>query len=247
MLEIEIQKLGLTEKEAKVYIALLHLGKAVIQEIGKSAGVNRVTTYNIIDSLAEKGLIKSAIVGKKTYFIAEHPKELINLIGLQRKKLEKRKKDLAEHLTHLKKIYKKSNNKPTVKFFSGVEGLQSYYDYVLNMKGNELINISYLDATQNFYPQHNKEYVPKKVKKKINSKLIYISQKGKNKNYESNKSKLRKSKYIPYEEMPFESDIAVFDDITTLASYGKEIIFVLIQDKEISKSMKTMLNFIFKN
>jgi len=55
MLIQELQKLGLSDKESKVYLASLELGPAPIAAIAKQASVNRPTTYVIIESLIKKG------------------------------------------------------------------------------------------------------------------------------------------------------------------------------------------------
>ena len=43
-LDKELQKIGLSEKEAKVYLAALELGQASVQNIARKAEVNRATT-----------------------------------------------------------------------------------------------------------------------------------------------------------------------------------------------------------
>lgn len=68
MLEQQLKQLGFADKEAKVYLASLKLGSNTIQEIARSAGVNRATTYVIIEKLIKKGLMSSIKKGKKTFF-----------------------------------------------------------------------------------------------------------------------------------------------------------------------------------
>lgn len=73
MYEKELQNLGLSEKEAKVYTTSLELGPDTVQNIAKESGINRATTYVQIGTLKEKGLISEFEKGKKTYFVAESP------------------------------------------------------------------------------------------------------------------------------------------------------------------------------
>ena len=53
----ELGHLGLSEKEAAVYLASLELGPAPVQDISHKAKVNRATTYVMIESLMGRGLI----------------------------------------------------------------------------------------------------------------------------------------------------------------------------------------------
>ena len=55
--DLEILKnIGLSPKEAKVYLAVLKLKKGLITSIAEQAGVNRTTTYDILEYLNKKGL-----------------------------------------------------------------------------------------------------------------------------------------------------------------------------------------------
>ena len=64
MFERELVEIGLNEKEAKVYLASLELGQSAVQGISSRSGVNRATTYFIIEGLTAKGLISSFHQGK---------------------------------------------------------------------------------------------------------------------------------------------------------------------------------------
>ena len=53
----KLQELGLSEKEARVYLALFELGPSVVSGLAKKAGINRSTTYVILETLAKRGLV----------------------------------------------------------------------------------------------------------------------------------------------------------------------------------------------
>ncbi len=57
MNEIEtLESLGLSEAEARVYLALLETGSTLAGPIIKKTGLHRGTTYQILQRLKEKGL-----------------------------------------------------------------------------------------------------------------------------------------------------------------------------------------------
>lgn len=82
----ELKKIGLSENEAEVYIALLELGSATAQEIAAKSGIKRTTIYVQIEALMKMGLVtsfeKEMSKGKapKTYFRAEDPEHLKNIV-----------------------------------------------------------------------------------------------------------------------------------------------------------------------
>ena len=79
----DLMDIGLSEKEAAVYLALLELGSDTVQHIAKKSAVNRATTYVILDSLKKKGVVSTVEKGTKTHFQAESPESLRKLIRLQ--------------------------------------------------------------------------------------------------------------------------------------------------------------------
>jgi sugar-specific transcriptional regulator TrmB len=81
----KLRHLGLSENEAKVYMAMLELGPSVVVEIARKSGINRPTTYVQIESLKKKGLVSTQAKGKKQFFIAESPDKLELLIEKQLK------------------------------------------------------------------------------------------------------------------------------------------------------------------
>ncbi|MCF7835696.1 MAG: helix-turn-helix domain-containing protein [Candidatus Marinimicrobia bacterium] len=82
----KLKQLGLSEKEAKVYLASLELGEATVQEIAKQAGVNRPTTYVQIEKLTKMGLMSSVEKEGKKYFNAEEPNQLLKILEKQKKR-----------------------------------------------------------------------------------------------------------------------------------------------------------------
>ena len=50
------KKLGLSEKEAAVYLSLLEHGASSVRNLAVLAGLNRGTTYDILKKLQELGL-----------------------------------------------------------------------------------------------------------------------------------------------------------------------------------------------
>src|SRR3989344_5384738 len=106
----QLTSLGLSENEAKVYMAMLELGPATVLEISAKAGVNRPTTYVQIESLKKMGLVSTQIKGKKQLFIAESPDQLESVFKQKRKAIEKKKKELHKLLPELTGIFNLSDS-----------------------------------------------------------------------------------------------------------------------------------------
>lgn len=90
MIANELKSLGFTEKEALVYLAGLALGPSAVQVISRESGVNRATTYVIIEQLSKRGLFASSKRGKKRYFSAAHPDRIVEWIESEMRMLQER-------------------------------------------------------------------------------------------------------------------------------------------------------------
>ena len=71
-----IRKFGLSDTAARVYLALLELGKASADKIAKRVGTYKANTYDALDRLIEIGLASYIIEGKKRLFIPTSPEKL---------------------------------------------------------------------------------------------------------------------------------------------------------------------------
>ncbi|MFZ2882675.1 MAG: helix-turn-helix domain-containing protein, partial [Candidatus Moraniibacteriota bacterium] len=117
MLLEKLQIAGLSEKEAKVYVAVLELGEATIAEITKKSKIKRSTIYDILNTLKEKGIISQTRLNKRPIFLAENPKKMLE-------KLEEKKRGLEEAVPELLSIMNLLDKKPKIRYFEGIEGVR---------------------------------------------------------------------------------------------------------------------------
>ena len=122
-IELELRKLGLTEKEVRIYLAGLELGPSSILNIAQKAGLARPTTYEIVKKLEEKGLFAESKQKKKRYFIAQSPERILGLLRTQKREIEEKEREFIRIIAALESKY--SKEKEGVKVFKGKEGLKT--------------------------------------------------------------------------------------------------------------------------
>jgi len=110
MLNLELRKLGLKEKEVSVYLAALELGFTSVQNIAKQAGLSRPTVYEIIKELIKKGLLREikrqgAVRGERTYFAAESPDNLLGLLRVQKREVKEKEREFIRIISALRAEY----------------------------------------------------------------------------------------------------------------------------------------------
>lgn len=244
MLEQDIQKIGLSEKEAKVYLASLRLGKSPVQEIAAQSGVNRGTAYNIIESLTAKGLMSSYQEGKKQYFFAESPEKLELLFKQQQEEIEKNRKTLEELLPELKKLDNKDKSKPVVRYFEGKNGIRAMVEDMFKVKKGTEIYMAYPadKIEENFSLAEMKYWRDKRIDKDLYVKAIYT------KNGEDTPSKGVKAsnKKISTEEYPLKSDIAIYENRVRIASFSNKLLGIIIEDQDLADSLRSIFKLAWK-
>ena len=53
-IQVILKNFGLSEKEAKIYLALLELEAATVFETAKQSGINRSSAYVVLEALQKK-------------------------------------------------------------------------------------------------------------------------------------------------------------------------------------------------
>lgn len=238
--------MGLSEKEARVYLASLELGPSPVQIISQKAKVNRATTYVVIDSLMEIGLMSTYESGKKTFFTAESPERLMDWLKNQELQAQKKIQILANRIPELKSISNDIGNKPKVKYFEGIEGLRAVQqDFVDSLKEGEEIYVflpldDYL-ATN--LKENIKDISEKRVSKNIKTKLIYTSKKGRQLEYErQERVKNKEYKYVDYDAYPIRGGMNVWENKIFMIDYLGKMGGIVIENKVLAFMMKKIFN-----
>ena len=83
-----LKELGFTEREIKVYLALIELGSSTVGPISKKTKLQASKVYETIEKLKDKGLVSFIVVSKTKHFRASDPKEILNMIEEKKRKFK---------------------------------------------------------------------------------------------------------------------------------------------------------------
>jgi len=239
-----LEQLNFSEKEAKVYLALLELGSAKAHDIAKKTSLNRTTVYDIFDLLLQKGLISKYKKGASTFFNALEPKQLLTYLEREKeeqaKKIEKQKGKVSELLPQLISLQNIYTAKPQVKFFEGEKGMREAYEDTLTSK--EIIlayaNVETMhEGLPNFFP----EYYKRRAENKIFIKAIIPRNNLSIERSKINQEEMRDTRFLPENEMTFSPEINIYNNKMLIASW-KEKIAIIIESKELADLQRLIFN-----
>jgi len=238
-----LEKIGLTEKQAKIYLACLELGGARVSDIAKKSKIKRTTCYHLIKELMEMSVISLAKQKKAGFFLAEDPKILEQNTKLKLQTIQ-------EILPQLDAVYNVLPQKPKILFYEGVEGIQVIYEDILKVvKPGEII-LGYTGFKNVLYylPQSfKKEYIKRRVEKKVRIKFITPSSEFKEEYDQSSAQELREIKTVPIKNWNFTADVQIYGNKVAIISPKENFMGILIESKEIAEMMKMAFELMWKS
>jgi len=233
-----LSKLGFSDKEAAIYLALLELGTGTIQEISKKSSIKRTNIYNLISGIKQKGLISEVRHDKKTIFVPASPEVLSKMA-------DDKARDFKSLLPEFLAIFNTPNSKPKVTFYEGIEGIKKSYSLYLNAKGPIY---AMADVDQMMAVMDN-EYMWKIAQDRADRGIKYyaIIKDG----TEGRKAKsldtkqLRESRLA--HDLNFSTEINIFDDKVLMVSFKRPFSAIIIENSSIADTLRVMWRTCWKN
>ncbi|HBU07583.1 MAG TPA: hypothetical protein DEB09_05920 [Candidatus Magasanikbacteria bacterium] len=247
--------LGLQENEAKIYLALLELGKGNVTEISRRAGLNRTTGYDILERLGLHGMVNRARVGsKKIIYVAEPPSHLRQYLEDKKRAMERRMEELNDLLPDLQSLYK-TDIKPVIKFAEGTSEMQKLYLNVLDAKSEvySILNLKgYAEIFDELGAYQSKERHKKGIKEKVlaikNDTAVWWHDKT-YKNKTAKDKKLTEYRWLEdAEKYSTAGEVNIFDDkVIGMLSKPSENVAFEIQSQTFADFLKLVFEMAWKN
>jgi len=230
-------KIGLTEGEAKVYLALSETGSSTVGPIINKSGVAYSNIYDILNRLIKKGIVSFIIKNKTKHFQAASPSNLIQYLDKKQEQIIKDKETLTKILPDLEKL-QEIKSKQEAEVFIGKKGLRTAYEKLFK-------NASKKDEILFFYI-HNDKYAEE-------SNLFYNSivdlMKGiKNRGICNSDYKMswfaKKSEHLTmkFSNLPLPGNIDIINDKILLVSWDKTVFSVLIHSESLANNLRNYFN-----
>lgn len=234
----KLTALGLSEKQARIYVAALKLGKGSVDEIANKAEFGRTAVYPHLEEMLALGLISTLTEGKKTLYIAEDPGNLKNLITQKRKEADTAESVLTDLLPDLTATHNRHESKPIVRYFSGKPGIISMRNEVLKMQDKELCIVTAYDKFLKLFPDPKERayFSEQRAKKKIKTRVLYSVKKS----MDVVTRPLSEIRQIDEKQFPFDFDIYLFDKKIALSSSDGDVWGIIIESKPVHDSMKSL-------
>ncbi|MFH1915773.1 MAG: helix-turn-helix domain-containing protein [Nanoarchaeota archaeon] len=127
-------RIGFNKNEAKVYVALLELGKSDAKQLIKNTGLHKSIVYDNLDKLIEKGLISFIIENNRKLYIAEPADSLIEFMDKERESLEDKRKTAEQLTKQIEQLTHKKIFEQEATIFRGIFGVKQVFKELFKEK-----------------------------------------------------------------------------------------------------------------
>lgn len=118
-----LSNLGLSEKEAQIYLSAVSTGGGTIADLAEAAQIERTGIYYHIQNLLDLKLIKTVSKGKRTLYLPSDPNRLKIIANKQQKAFEGLFPALEER-------YSRKASKSIIRNYEGEDQINPFYDDV---------------------------------------------------------------------------------------------------------------------
>lgn len=236
----ELLKLGLSNEEARIYLACLEVGGGPVSVIARKAAVHRVSCYHTLENLLNKRLLSQYNKNGVKCFAPEPPEQLVKLA-------EEQVTMARVLLPELRTLSGTSAFKPKIRFYEGRDGVEKVFSESLSAK-KEILGYTNLKSVTEFFPNFFERYTHEKFKRKIKTRYlspntvdsVAVMQKFLPAKYDRN---LLEILLVNKDQFPFENEVLIFGNSVGIVSLNNdELLALIVESPTFARTMKAVFD-----
>lgn len=232
-----LQTLGLTEDEARLYIALLKFGGANAIALAKEVGLKRTTIYPILKSLHEKGFASTYFHKSKRLYRAEKPDKVAG-------QFEKRLESFSAIIPELKTIEKQVVSTVGLRFIETKQELERFYTGILvEYKGKSYDAIGSATAWEGINPEFFQKFRYDRAEARIKTRILLSAD---SVDASPDDAKLLRTVRVLSKNHTFKSTMDIFDDKILIVSPDQTALAVVIEVPSMVDIFKEMFEMLWE-
>lgn len=240
----QLEKIGLKEKEARVYVALLKKGETLANGLAKETEILRSSIYDYLDILLEKGFASYVVKSGKKYFRAVDPRKILDNFEERKKREELALKEIVPKLTELQNVDKKG---VSVEVFEGKEGIKSVFSYILKDSPREILVYGSSGVSYKLLPFFMEHWHRQRIKQRIGGKIIYNSVPESKERIKKGPSlKYFKVKFMPIKNFSLTGTIIYGDKVLIMMINPESPLAIVIDSEDIAKQYRDNFEVLWK-
>lgn len=239
-----LKNLGLSEKEARIYLACLQSPNGTAYSIAKISGIKRPTAYVILEELLNKGIAKKIPRAETAQYLVISPEELFSIY-------QNKLRDAERFLPELKAFSGRDKEKPKVSYYEGLDATKEMYKKMFKENEQESENecLAIYGHSKNasaelreYWNSLNQKYSKEKIKRRI---LIADDESNQSFFEQFSKDPGVEMKRIPKEKYNSNISIQIFKNYSFISSH-RDLQSVAIENSDIANSFQKLFEMLWK-
>lgn len=232
----KLEKIGLTEREARVYIAALGLGPTGALQLSRRTGINRPMVYHALESLKKRGLIETELHGLKQKFAPASPDQFDAII-------RDHKRTFESALPELLALYKLKGERSQIKYYEGIGGLKTVFEQILReVKTGDPY---YVMDDQSNWGEHLpwlEGFIERRARKQLDFRIIFPDSERGRYNQRMAQAWNQKVRLVPH---AIVTDMVVTPQRYVTHDFAPPITTVVIENENIVKNQLQLFRYIW--
>ncbi|MBI4836447.1 MAG: hypothetical protein HY817_04270 [Candidatus Abawacabacteria bacterium] len=240
MIKGELEYLGLTQSEVAVYLALLELGGGVVSALAKKAQLNRVTSYNTLSNLVDKGYVTVSKRKNVQFYVPESPTLLVS-------KLEEKYQIAQKVLPELIALQNSASFTPKIRYYEERQSITTIFEDMTKAQ-TEILGYTNFASLQELFPEVLGKFANSIMRRE--QKVRFLAPNDEENDFciksfftEVIAASLLEVFTVNPKQFPFRNGVFFYDDKMAIISYDKtELLGVIIQSAVNTQTQKAMFD-----
>jgi HTH-type transcriptional regulator, sugar sensing transcriptional regulator len=227
-----------TSTEAKMYLAVLEMGSASLMEITKRAGIAKTSTYEALEVLRERKMIRVSRRGKRSVYRATDPERLVDILRAEAAEQAMTIDDVVRALPLFAAL--QGGTRPSIMIHEGADAVYGYFEHLQKIQPESMNEISnaddiyaWVDKETLLHARKMYPWVPKKAC------VLYTGT-------PRNPRKGFQLRVLNKQWGMFHGNIAIYGNFVSVATFTTTPTVIIIESKPLAESLQLLFTIAWR-
>ena len=240
-----LRRIGMTEGEIKVYLAMMKTGESTISPICRESKVSKSKIYDILDRLIAKGFAAYFVKNGTRHFLVSDPEMILEYLRKEEKKIEDQRREAERILPRLKMQRIFSEKKAIAEIYEGFRGLRTIREELIAKmkKDDEFLVLGAPKIANEKWEGWFINFHKRRESHGISMRIIYNSN-AREFGARRKRFRLTKVRYLP-SDLVSPNWIDIFNESVLFVMVIKEPITFVVHDMQLAQSFRSYFNIMW--
>ncbi len=232
-----VESLGYSPREATIYLSLLTLGQSTAAAVAQHAGLNRVTTYTILERLVGQRLVTRGQSPRSRLYAAVDPSSLL-------RDTQQRTAELESILPLLHQLSAPAPSRPTVQQYEGLLAVQRAYQLSLDAS-TEICNYANSAIIRDHWPEYDHDYVAQRCARGIFLRCISPRDPHGQAVLAADAQFHRQTRLIDPQLFNADNEVMIWDQSVLIVSFAPQTFAIHIQSPAVADTQRQIFEMLW--